>query len=100
VKNEQLTVIEEQMPSGTAETLHKHMKSRQFFYVLRGSAVMEHGGTVTELLAGVGLEIPPGIPHRIINRSGNAVEFLVTSQPPSHADRVELSSSHTSQPKR
>ncbi|MBV9037428.1 MAG: cupin domain-containing protein [Acidobacteriaceae bacterium] len=93
VKNEQLSVIEERMPPETEETLHKHAKSRQFFYVLTGSAVMEHGGMMTNLTAGTGLEIPPGVSHRIMNKSNQPVGFLVTSQPPSHADRIELSSS-------
>ena len=33
VKNDEMTVIEERMPPGTAETLHVHAKSRQFFYI-------------------------------------------------------------------
>jgi mannose-6-phosphate isomerase-like protein (cupin superfamily) len=56
-----MTIIEERMPPGTAETLHQHAKSRQFFFVLAGSAVMEHGGTVTALATGTGIEIPPGV---------------------------------------
>lgn len=34
VKDDQMTIIEERMPPGTAETLHQHAKSRQFFFVL------------------------------------------------------------------
>jgi len=90
IKDTQLTIIEERMPAGTAETLHKTNKSRQFFFVLAGSATMEHGGAVTTLVTGTGLEIPLGVPHRILNQSDTVLEFLVTSQPPSHADRVEL----------
>lgn len=88
VKDEQMTVIQERMPPATAETLHKHTKSRQFFFVLAGVAVMEHGGMVTTLTPGTGLEVPPGVPHRIWNNSDADLEFLVTSVPPSHADRV------------
>jgi hypothetical protein len=33
VKNDEMTVIEERMPPGTAETLQVHAKSRQFFYI-------------------------------------------------------------------
>ena len=92
VKEDQMTIIQERMPPGTAETLHQHAKSRQFFFVLAGSAVMEHGGAVTTLPAGTGIEIPPGVPHRILNKSGTDLEMLVTSRPPSHADRVEIGS--------
>jgi mannose-6-phosphate isomerase-like protein (cupin superfamily) len=92
VRNDDMTIIEERMPPGTEETLHKHARSRQFFFVLAGSAVMEHGDAVTVLTAGSGLEIPPGVAHRILNKSGSDLEILVTSRPPSHADRVEINS--------
>lgn len=90
VKTDQMTVIEERMPPGTSETLHKHVKARQFFFVLAGSAVMEQGDAVIRLGPGTGLEIAPGTPHRIRNEGDTALEILVTSQPPSHGDRQEL----------
>ena len=92
VKGGQLTIIEERMPPGTAETLHVHAKSRQFFYILSGEALMEHGRAATKLSAGDGMEIPPGVPHRISNPGGHDLEILVTSHPPSHTDRVEVTS--------
>jgi mannose-6-phosphate isomerase-like protein (cupin superfamily) len=90
VKNDQMTIIHERMPPRTAETLHKHAQARQFFFVLAGLAVMEHGAVVTTVEQGAGLEIPPGEPHRILNKSETDLEFLVTSGPPSHADRVAV----------
>ena len=90
VKDDQMTVIQERMPPGTAETLHKHARARQFFFVLTGLAVMEHGGVATTLAPGTGLEVPPGVPHRILNKSNTDLEILVTSLPPSHADRVAV----------
>jgi mannose-6-phosphate isomerase-like protein (cupin superfamily) len=90
VRDDEMTVIQERMPPGTAETFHKHRRSRQFFFVLAGLAVMEHGGMVTTLTPGTGLEVPAGVPHRILNRTDADVEFLVTSVPPSHADRVAV----------
>jgi mannose-6-phosphate isomerase-like protein (cupin superfamily) len=90
VKNDQMTIIHERMPPGTAETLHQHAKARQFFFILAGVAVMEHGGVVTTVSQGAGLEVPPGVPHRILNEHETDLEFLVTSVPPSHADRVAV----------
>lgn len=92
VKDDEMTIIEERMPPGTAETLHKHGKSRQFFFVLAGTALMEHGGMTTILEARTGLEIPPGVAHRILNKGKANLAFLVTSRPPSHADRTEINS--------
>ena len=45
VKDEQMTIIEERMPAGAAETLHKHVRSRQFFLVLAGAMVMERNSS-------------------------------------------------------
>jgi mannose-6-phosphate isomerase-like protein (cupin superfamily) len=88
VKDDQLSVIEEQMPAGTAEVRHYHVRSQQFFLVLSGEAVMEVDGCEMRLAARQGLRILPGVPHRIRNESRDPVQFLVISQPPSHGDRV------------
>jgi len=92
VKNDQMTIIEERIPPGSGETLHVHAKSRQFFFVLAGTAVMDHGGMTTILGAGTGLEIPPGVAHRILNNGKTDLSLVVTSSPPSHADRREIHS--------
>lgn len=83
-----LSIIEERMPPGTQETRHAHTRSRQFFYVLSGALTFELSGTAFTLLPGEALEIPPGEPHQVSNNTPTDVRFLVTSQPPSHADRI------------
>ncbi|MEH1883558.1 MULTISPECIES: cupin domain-containing protein [unclassified Nostoc] len=35
-----------------------------------------------------GVEVPPNIPHQMLNESDYDLEFLVISQPPSHGDRI------------
>ena len=90
VKNDELTIIQERMPADTAEVFHRHNKSRQFFYVLSGFAVMEHADEHSVLQAGDGIEIAPGVAHRIRNEGTSPLELLVTSCPPSHGDRVNL----------
>ena len=92
VKQQDLSVIEERMPAGTAESRHYHHAAQQFFYILAGEAVMEVDGETLTLARGEGLHIPPGVPHQIRNVSGEPVEFLVISQPPSHGDRVVIDS--------
>lgn len=89
MKSPALHIIQERMPPGTAETMHHHKLARQFFYVLRGVATMEHEGAVTQIREGQGIEIAPGVAHRIKNDSKQVLEIIVTSQPPSHGDRVE-----------
>jgi oxalate decarboxylase/phosphoglucose isomerase-like protein (cupin superfamily) len=41
VKDENLSVIEEFMPSGRCEVRHYHKKAQQFFFVLSGGVMME-----------------------------------------------------------
>lgn len=88
VKNGELSVIQEKMPPGTSETRHFHSRSRQFFYVLSGTAIIEVSGKRETLNAREGIEISPGVAHQIFNESRADVEFLVISQPPSHGDRI------------
>jgi mannose-6-phosphate isomerase-like protein (cupin superfamily) len=88
VREAELSVIEECMPASASEVSHYHQSSRQFFFILAGEAVMETDGRRISLLAGQGLQIPPGTYHRFCNESDEPVRFLVVSQPPSHGDRV------------
>ena len=87
-KDSALSVIEECMPAGASEVSHCHRKSRQFFYILSGQAVMDTDGAPISLSVGQGVEMPPGTYHRFCNVSNEPVRFLVISQPPSHEDRV------------
>lgn len=85
----ELSIIEENMPAGTAEKHHHHVRARQFFYVLAGELTMEIKREEFVLRAGEGIEIAPGQAHQAINRSAAATRFLVISQPPAHGDREE-----------
>ena len=87
VRTDELSVIEERMPPGTAEQRHKHERSRQFFYVLAGELTMEVDGVVHSVGCGSGLEVAPGMTHQAINSSDEEVRFMVVSQPRSHGDR-------------
>lgn len=88
VQHPSLSVIRERMPPGTAELRHRHARARQFFFVLAGTAEIEVDGPRHELRPGEGIEIPPGTPHQVFNRSEEPVEFLVISHPHSHGDRT------------
>jgi mannose-6-phosphate isomerase-like protein (cupin superfamily) len=90
LKRDDLSIILEKMPPQTSEVRHYHVFSKQFFFILKGEAVMEREGEEYILKANEGIEIPPGIPHQIRNESQHAVEFLVTSTPPAYGDRVVI----------
>lgn len=88
VQRNDLSVIVERMPPQTAEDMHYHKTSRQFFYLLSGQAVMRFAGREELLNAGEGIEVAPGEAHQMANVSGEDAEFLVVSTPKSHGDRV------------
>lgn len=83
-----ISVIHERMPANTAEVRHYHSKTRQFFFVLSGSPTMEVDGERFNLNMHEGIEIPPFVPHQIVNESSDSAEFLVISQPKSRGDRT------------
>ncbi|SFB13474.1 MULTISPECIES: cupin domain-containing protein [unclassified Bacillus (in: firmicutes)] len=89
VKNDNLSIIYEEMPPHTAEVRHYHEKAQQFFYILKGTATLEMNGTKVILHEKEGMEVPPLVPHQMFNESDERIEFLVTSQPNSRGDRVK-----------
>lgn len=89
VQTQELSVIQERMPPGAMEVRHLHRVARQFFYVLSGVLSVEADGLSVSLTAGQGVEVAPGVAHQVANEGRDPVEFVVTSQPPSHGDREE-----------
>ena len=90
VKRDDLSIIQERVPPGKSEQLHYHDRSRQFFYVLRGTATLTVGGQTVVVREREGLEIAPRVPHQLRNDSSADLEFLVISSPKSHGDRVRV----------
>ena len=92
VRNPDLSVIEETMPPGAAEQIHRHHVAQQFFYILSGEAVMEFGDQKVAMGTGQGVTVNPEVAHRIRNLSNTEVRFLVISQPSTRSgDRENLS---------
>jgi mannose-6-phosphate isomerase-like protein (cupin superfamily) len=89
VKTPELSVIEELMPPGTKEARHSHVHARQFFFVLEGELTLEVEHHLFVIQTGQGIEVSPGQQHQALNKSQNPVRMIVTSQPPSHGDRVD-----------
>ncbi|GGB59627.1 cupin domain-containing protein [Fictibacillus barbaricus] len=88
LKQDNLSIIHEKMPPQSAEVRHYHVFSHQFFFLLNGELVIEKDGEETTIHPHQGIAIPAGIPHQVRNESQMPAEFLVTSQPPAHGDRV------------
>ena len=90
VKTAALSVIQERVPVGCHEVRHLHRYAEQFFHVLSGVATLEVDGIRYRLNPGQGLHVPAGVPHQLGNEETQDLEFVVTSTPPSHGDRIEM----------
>ena len=84
-----LSVKMERMPPHTAEQRHYHREARQFFFIIKGAAVFETEEGRISVAAQQGLEIGPGMKHRILNEGDEDLEFILCSQPSTAGDRVE-----------
>ena len=80
VRSADMSIIQERVPPGAREVRHYHVHAWQFFYVLSGEAVLEVDGQRHVLMAQVGLEVPAGTPHQMLNQASEDVHFLVISR--------------------
>lgn len=85
-----LTVIEEEMPPGTAEIPHLHEIATQVFYGLTGQLTLTLAGVTQHLGPGDALRIPPGSAHQVRNPGPDTARFLVISTPSTAEDRIAL----------
>ncbi|SJZ60009.1 cupin domain-containing protein [Sediminibacterium ginsengisoli] len=90
VEEPSLSVKRERMPAGTAEALHYHQQAQQFFYILSGTATFEISGERIQVNEQQGLHIQAGLLHRILNETNQPLEFILSSQPSTKGDRINL----------
>ena len=91
VADDDLSVIEERMPPGTAETWHVHSRSKQLFYLLAGEVEVRTDAGSAALRAGESVTVGPGVPHCVANTASDAARFLVVSAPTTLLDRQAVS---------
>ena len=90
VDESSLSVKLERMPAKTSEKKHFHEKSQQFFFILKGEAIFEMQQERIYVKAGHGIHIKAGTQHKIINESSEDLEFILTSQPSTVNDRINI----------
>jgi len=88
VSTQNLSVIQERVPSGCSEICHLHQFTEQFFFVLSGIATIETEKGKFLLQPHQGLYVPPNTLHQLKNEQDVDLLFTVTSTPPSHGDRI------------
>ena len=91
LNRDDMSVIEERVPAGSAEVMHYHERARRFFYILGGEGRMSFEDHEIILREGQGLEIPPMVEHQFKNNSQMDVHFLVISVPSTRGDRINHS---------
>jgi mannose-6-phosphate isomerase-like protein (cupin superfamily) len=87
---ENLRVIEEEMPPHTSEKMHLHRQAQQVFYVLSGRGTFTIDGKEFEIQPFQSCTIKPGQRHKISNTSSSPLRFLVISQPTTVGNREEM----------
>lgn len=90
VDESSLSVKLERMPPHTAEQKHFHEKAQQFFFILKGEAVFEIQRERITVKKEQGIHIRPGKLHQIMNESNEDLEFLLSSQPSTVSDRMNV----------
>jgi len=91
LKRDDMSVIQERVPAGSAEVMHYHEQARQFFYILEGEGTMSFEDHEIILRDGQGLEISPMAKHQFKNNSQMDVHFLVISVPSTRGDHINRS---------
>lgn len=90
VGDENLSIKQERMSAGSSEELHYHQRSQQFFFILKGIATFEIEDEIFEVKEQEGLHIKAGLKHRIINNTKADLEFILSSQPSTVNDRINV----------
>ncbi|MCF8463770.1 MAG: cupin domain-containing protein [Flavobacteriales bacterium] len=90
VNTPSMSVIRETMPPKASESLHKHSKSQQFFFIIKGEALFELNGERYTIKENEGMHVKPNQVHCITNPSDQNLELLIVSEPHSHADRINI----------
>ena len=78
----------ERMPPHSAEKNHYHEHAQQFFFVLDGQAAIEIEGRKYILNPREGIHILSRQKHKIMNQTDRPLEFLLSSHPSTHNDRI------------
>ena len=83
------SLAEATLPPGAATDAHRHPRTEEIYYILRGTGQMTVGMEQREVGPGDGILIPPGTRHTIENIGQEPLVFLCCCAPPySHEDTV------------
>jgi mannose-6-phosphate isomerase-like protein (cupin superfamily) len=75
------SVAEVILPPGKASLRHLHPQAEETYYILKGTAYLELGSQAGHLSVGDAVVIPANTAHKIYNRAGEDLIFLVACTP-------------------
>jgi len=90
VDEKTMSVKLEKMPPHSSEQKHYHKRANQFFYILKGEAIFEIQRERISVKSEQGIFIEAGKEHRIMNETEEDLEFMLTSQPSTSGDRINI----------
>ena len=61
---------------------HLHEKETETVYVLAGQGLLTHGEVQSDVKAGMGASIPPGLPHSLRNVGEIPLQLIAFHMPP------------------
>jgi len=83
------SLAEATLPPGAATAPHRHPRTEEIYYILRGAGRMTVGTEHRGVGPGDGILIPPGTRHTIQNVGREPLVFLCCCAPPyTHEDTV------------
>jgi quercetin dioxygenase-like cupin family protein len=75
-----------EFPGGTLAPAQAHPHEEEIIYVLAGQGAALSGDEELELLPGVGVLIPPGVPHQIRADGEQSLLLVTVFSPPADLD--------------
>lgn len=84
-----MSVIEEEMAPHLIKKYHFHKLVQQLFYIISGTSEFEIENKKYIIVSGQSFILEPKLNHRIINKSGINLRFIVISQASNKNDRYE-----------
>jgi mannose-6-phosphate isomerase-like protein (cupin superfamily) len=80
------------VPVGATTLPHRHLKTEEIYYLLRGAGRMHLAGEICSVGPGDAIAIPPGSWHQIENIGREPLVFLCCCAPPYEHDDTEMES--------
>lgn len=84
------SLAEARLPPGGKTTPHYHPQTEEIYYILRGTATMQIGEELRDVVPGDAIAIPPGLTHQITNTSDETLTFLCCCAPAYENDDTVL----------